>query len=131
MSCPFPFHLILGQPMKESMTEPLCRAAEVTETGREVMLRLPGGPRFLMLFRRGEVLLAYENVCPHQGMNLNWAPDRFMFSDDGLLICAHHGACFDLDTGECTQGPCKGLRLKPVAVSLRDDQVWLTAETVT
>jgi len=78
----------------------------------------------VMLFRVGNKILAYDNVCPHMGLNLNWAPDRFLVGDDGLLVCAHHGAAFDLSSGECKQGPCKGSNLSPIAIKIRDGEVW-------
>jgi nitrite reductase/ring-hydroxylating ferredoxin subunit len=112
--------------MKESTSKPLCKACDVSDTGTEVMIHALDGAWFAMLFKRNDHILAYRNACPHQGRNLNWAPDRFLFSDEGQLVCAHHGACFDLATGECTQGPCKGHRLEPVPVSVRDGEVWLT-----
>ena len=107
------------------MSQRICRASDITPNGKE--FRMPGedGPFYLMVFRRGDRLLAYHNSCPHQGRCLNFAPDRFLIGDDGLLVCAHHGAAFDLDTGDCTQGPCEGSSLRAIAISIRDDEVWL------
>ena len=107
------------------MSQHICKASDITPKGKEI--RIPGedGPFYLMVFRRGDRLLAYHNSCPHQGRSLNFAPDRFLIGDDGLLVCAHHGAAFDLDTGDCTQGPCEGSSLRAIAISIRDDEVWL------
>lgn len=103
----------------------LCQIDEVNANGKEVML--PGEPPvYLMLFHRRGELLAFHNVCPHAGRSLNWGPDQFLFSRDGLLVCPHHGASFDLDNGGiCTAGPCPGAVLKPVALEVRDKQLFI------
>ena len=36
------------------------------------------------------------------------------------IVCAAHGAQFELDTGICTLGPCLGELLTPVALNLHD-----------
>jgi len=107
------------------MKQLICKSRDVTEKGREFRIIGADGPFYLMVFRRGPELLAYKNSCPHQGRNLNWAPDRFLIGDDGLLVCAHHGATFDLASGECLQGPCKGHSLQAVEIGIKDDEVWL------
>jgi nitrite reductase/ring-hydroxylating ferredoxin subunit len=68
----------------------------------------------IILHRRAQKLLAWRNVCPHQGRRLDYVPGKFL-RDGDLLICAAHGACFSLENGECVAGPCRGERLSPVA----------------
>ena len=70
---------------------------------------------------------AWLNVCPHAGRRLDWAPGQFMCSREGLLVCAVHGASFELEGGLCVAGPCRGDALRPVAVEVRDGQVWLAS----
>lgn len=75
-----------------------------------------GGERqSLVLLRRGGRLQAWLNVCPHAGRRLDWAPGKFLVSN-GLLVCAAHGASFELEQGRCVAGPCKGASLAPVTV---------------
>ena len=102
---------------------PLCHLSEVGALGKEIRIEGDTGPQWLMLFRRNGTLTAWRNVCPHQGRALNWAPDKFLFSDDGLLVCSHHGASFELQDGHCIDGPCKGARLTAVAIRIEDDQI--------
>lgn len=103
----------------------LCPAAEVTATGKEVVLENPGQRTYLMLFRHGGEIVGYHNVCPHQGRNLNYAPDRFLFDPAGKLVCPHHGAMFDVASGICLQGPCQGAALRKVSIRITDDIVLL------
>ncbi len=103
----------------------LCKLDEVSTKGREIRVDAHKNPFFLMLFRVEDKIMAYRNICPHQGLSLNWAPDRFLVSDDGMLICAHHGAAFDLSNGKCLQGPCEGSSLQLIDILVKDDEVWL------
>ncbi|EXB20413.1 hypothetical protein J535_1163 [Acinetobacter baumannii 1429530] len=40
-------------------------------------------------------------------------------------MCAHHSAMFDITTGECVDGPCKGHYLKAVPIDVTDGVVFL------
>ena len=79
----------------------------------------------LILHRDGEHARAWLNVCPHAGRRLDWAPGKFLTSRDGLLVCAVHGASFELGAGECVAGPCRGEHLRAVPVEVRDRKVRL------
>ena len=72
------------------------------------------GAGSVVVIRRGEQAYAYRNVCPHAGRLLNWAPGRFLF-DKGRLVCAAHGAVFEVETGLCVDGPCRGSSLEAVS----------------
>lgn len=86
---------------------------------------IDGDAESLILHREGDAVRAWLNVCPHAGRRLDWAPGSFLRSRDGLLVCAAHGASFELGGGECVAGPCRGDRLRAVAVDVRDGQVFL------
>ena len=79
----------------------------------------------LILFRDGDEVRAWLNVCPHAGRRLDWAPGQFLKTKEGLLVCAAHGASFELDGGTCVAGPCRGEALRPVAVAVVDAMVML------
>ena len=65
------------------------------------------GMALLGVRRQGQVHL-YRNRCPHRGIALNWQPDGFLDSSASLIACAHHGALFLIESGECVAGPCEG-----------------------
>ncbi|MEO5566822.1 MAG: Rieske 2Fe-2S domain-containing protein [Luteimonas sp.] len=84
-----------------------------------------GAAESLILYREGEAIRAWLNVCPHQGRRLDWAPGKFLKSKEGLLVCAVHGASFELQHGQCVAGPCRGDCLRQVSVEVRDGLVFL------
>lgn len=91
----------------------------------EVEAVLDGDAESLILYRDGDHVRAWLNICPHAGRRLDWAPGQFLKSKDGHLVCAAHGASFELGRGECVAGPCRGESLRAVDVSVRDGAVWL------
>ena len=91
----------------------------------EVEAVLNGDVESLILYRDGQVVRAWLNVCPHAGRRLDWAPGKFLKSREGHLVCAAHGASFELVNGDCIAGPCRGDSLRSVAVEVRDGQVVL------
>ena len=84
-----------------------------------------GDAESLLLYREGAQVRAWLNICPHAGRRLDWAPGQFLKSKEGLLVCAAHGASFELAHGECVAGPCRGETLRAVLVDIRDEWVVL------
>lgn len=69
--------------------------------------------------------VGYVNSCPHQGTWLNIGSGEFFTEDRTRLRCGRHGATFEIETGVCAHGPCKGKSLEPVAVAVIDGEVCL------
>jgi nitrite reductase/ring-hydroxylating ferredoxin subunit len=76
--------------------------------------------------RQGDAVYAYENTCAHVGHPLNWVPNSFLTKDNTAIICASHGATFDIHSGVCFRGPCVGKRLQAVPVQVRDGIVYVS-----
>lgn len=91
----------------------------------EVEASVDGSAESLILYRDGGSVRAWLNVCPHAGRRLDWAPGQFLRSREGLLVCAVHGASFELESGGCVAGPGRGQALRAVPVTTRDGAVWL------
>lgn len=109
--------------------KPLCAIAEIADGGaHEVEADVAGIAESLILARRGEHVAGFLNVCPHAGRRLDWAPGQFLI-ERGCLICAVHGATFELPSGECIAGPCRGASLRAVAIEVHDGNVWLAGAT--
>ena len=94
-----------------------CRLEDIPDGGAiAVDVESSTGGFNLMMVRQGERVYAYHNECPHAGRRLDWSPGKFLVKD-GVIICAAHGATFDVPTGACLGGPCRsGLAGVPVLV---------------
>ena len=79
--------------------------------------------------RRGDAVFAYQNFCMHVGHPLNWQPHSFLTKDESAIICASHGALYEIETGECFAGPCKGRSLRRVDVDVREGVVYVEGPT--
>ena len=76
--------------------------------------------------RQGESVYAYQNYCVHVGHPLNWMPDSFLTKDRQAIICVSHGAIYEIDSGLCIGGPCKGKSLHAVDAEVVDGVVYVT-----
>jgi nitrite reductase/ring-hydroxylating ferredoxin subunit len=93
----------------------LCAADAIPDGGaREVFVGPQDDPLHVVLFRRGESIHAYRNVCPHFLLPLNAGPGRFILLKDGLVMCAWHSAVFRISDGAGVDGPCMGGSLEPL-----------------
>ena len=107
-------------------TVPLLALDAIADGGfAEVEAVIDGEAESLVLFREGDGVRAWLNICPHAGRRLDWAPGQFLRSKAGDLVCAAHGASFSTTDGACVAGPCKGESLRAVAVQVADGQVTL------
>ena len=79
--------------------------------------------------RRGQEVFAYQNICMHVGHPLNWQPDSFLNEDGSLIVCASHGALYEIHTGLCISGPCPGKALNNVTVEIRNGDIVVSAPT--
>jgi nitrite reductase/ring-hydroxylating ferredoxin subunit len=79
--------------------------------------------------RQGDRIFAYQNYCAHVGHPLNWSPDKFLTRDKSAIICASHGATYDIETGRCFAGPGSGGALRKVDASVRDGIIYVSGPT--
>ncbi len=91
----------------------------------EVEGGVDGQAESIILHRKGETVRAWLNICPHAGRRLDWAPGKFLMSKEGLLVCAAHGASFEMRDGACVAGPCRGDALRAVKVVIVEGEVRL------
>jgi nitrite reductase/ring-hydroxylating ferredoxin subunit len=80
--------------------------------------------------RRGAKVHGYVNRCPHQGTNLDWERNQFLDPNSPRIMCGKHGSLFEVETGECVEGPCKGERLEMVQLSVIDGDICVTGVTL-
>lgn len=69
--------------------------------------------------------VGYVNACPHEKVWLNIGGGTFFNDDNSLLQCGRHKARFDIASGLCVEGPCKGESLEPIPLALIGSDVCL------
>jgi nitrite reductase/ring-hydroxylating ferredoxin subunit len=67
---------------------------------------------------------AYLNRCAHVPIELDWFEGEFFESSGLYLMCSTHGAIYVPDSGYCAGGPCKGGKLRPIAVHEADNKIY-------
>ncbi len=82
-----------------------------------------GRPYYAFLVKQNSRFFAYANSCPHQGRMLQWMPNRFLTKDKQKIMCGAHGATFEVETGLCDAGPCRGASLRKLALKIEDEVV--------
>ena len=96
----------------------LCRLDDI-EDGAARGFRLDGDSRDrVFLVRRGRELRVYRNRCPHQGASLPWQRNAYLNAQGDRIVCAAHGAQFDITSGRCVLGPALGQALTPIDVTV-------------
>ncbi|MBS99825.1 MAG: (2Fe-2S)-binding protein [Oceanospirillaceae bacterium] len=85
------------------------------------------GQDSIFLVRRGGQVYGYRDACPHvRGAPMAWRKDAYLNAERSLIVCHAHGAEFEIETGRCINGPCRGDRLFPVALRVdADGQIFL------
>ena len=97
----------------------LCKLSDIPEGGSKGFeLESVEGTTEYFVVRKGSKVYAYENSCPHTSAPLDWIKDRFIDKDSGHILCATHGALFNIETGLCMVGPCVGDSLIPIDVKV-------------
>ena len=108
----------MARPGADSVSGSLIRLAQLPPEGMsEIELAVYGELQSIVLRRSGDRVQAWLNICPHAGRRLDYAPGQFLL-DQGRLVCAAHGASFELEQGVCVAGPCRGASLVPLAVAI-------------
>ena len=105
----------------------LCASSDLAE-GHSRAFSVAGEPLFGVR-RQGKVHL-YRNRCPHRGIPLNWAEEQFLDGSASLIHCAHHGAVFLIESGECVAGPCEGQWLDALGCQEDSQGIWLTGSAI-
>ena len=111
----------------------ICDSAAVLEGGKGI--RFPvlafGDKATGFVVRHGGKPYAYLNRCAHVPIELDWAEGEFFESSGLYIMCATHGAIYVPESGFCAGGPCKGARLRSIAVSERDGAIfWMPDDAI-
>jgi len=118
--------------METNVAYAICRMNEIPSQkakGFHLMIVDKDGsqkPFPIIVVRWGRQVFGYVNKCPHDGVNLDWERNQFLDPNGIRLMCGKHGALFELGTGNCVDGPCKGRGLTPVALAVLDGDICVT-----
>ena len=110
----------------------ICRVGDVPNNRAVgyVLVRLDENnekvPWPIVLVRKDKHIYGYVNRCPHQHIPLDFEPKQFLDSSMSHLLCGKHGAQFDIPTGHCIDGPCRGERLEPIDLIIDEGDLCVT-----
>lgn len=98
----------------------LCHLDDLPDGGSRGFDPQRGGQDTVLVVRRGRELYAYADACPHHGTPMAWRKDAYLDAAGERIVCAAHGAQFEIRTGRCTLGPCLGDALSPVPLIVHE-----------
>jgi len=101
----------------------LCNLKDIVSPGGKGF-RVGRRERFFII-RKNNKVFGYINICPHQGTPLDWKNDVFLTFKKDYILCATHGAMFEIETGECVGGPCLGRMLVPIKLRVENGKIML------
>ena len=95
----------------------LCRADDLAEGQSRGFDPWREGHDTVLLVRHGGRVYGWRDACPHHGGTpMAWRKDAYLNADRSRIVCAAHGAQFDIASGVCTLGPCMGQSLKRIDI---------------
>ena len=100
--------------MPTSGEQVLCRFDELPDGGSRGFDPDGRGQASVFVVRRADAVHVYADWCPHHGTAMAWRRDEYLNAARDHIVCAAHGALFEIETGLCVLGPCLGDRLTPV-----------------
>lgn len=81
---------------------------------------LPDGQKIFITNHDGH-FFAYQNLCPHLKIELEFLENDFLNSDHSYIQCNTHGALFEITNGYCISGPCLGKSLTKINIQVHSD----------
>jgi nitrite reductase/ring-hydroxylating ferredoxin subunit len=77
----------------------------------------------VLLVRHGGEVYGWRDACPHHGGTpMAWRKNEYLNADRNRIVCAAHGAQFDIASGKCALGPCLGQSLQRVDIFINTEQ---------
>lgn len=109
---------------------PICESSMLEEggTGVRFPVNTGGGDGSGFVIRYDNQVYAYLNRCAHVPIELDWNEGEFFDSSGLYLMCSTHGAIYTPENGRCAGGPCRGGRLRAIAVYEKNGQVFWTPD---
>lgn len=104
----------------------ICESSALADGGKGVRfpVTIHGEDGVGFVVRHEGAVYAYLNRCAHVPIELDWNEGEFFESGKRYLMCSTHGAIYMPDSGHCAGGPCRGGRLRAIAVFEKDGWVF-------
>lgn len=109
----------------------LCHLDDVPEEGARGFDPEGEGRDSIFVVRRGGAVFVYQDACPHYlgATSLPWRKNAYLGADGQFIVCAAHGAAFEIETGRCVRGPCLGDSLTGVTFHIAEDNAIFISTT--
>ena len=109
----------------------LCHAAELAEGQSRGFDPWGEGRDTVLLVRHGGAVYGWRDACPHHGGTpMAWRKDAYLNADRNRIVCAAHGAQFDIASGACTLGPCMGQSLQRIDIVITTEhEIYIPRES--
>ena len=110
----------------------LCSTQAIAE-GSAKGFNLNGGHTdTFFVVRKNNRFFAYLDICPHyNSTTLPWKRHEYTDVAGEHIVCAAHGALFNIETGACVQGPCKNQFIKKIPIQIKSEQqIWISEKTI-
>ena len=104
----------------------LCELDDIDDLeARGFVGRVDGKQRNIFAVRKAGAYYVYLNQCPHAGALIDHIQGKFFNGDGTQLRCGMHGALFQIEDGECVDGPCIGKSLTPLPSVTKEDGLYI------
>lgn len=110
----------------------LCSTHDIPEGKAKGFKIGENGKDTFFVTRKNNQFFAYLDVCPHyNSTTLPWKRHEYTDVKGEHIVCAAHGALFDIATGVCIQGPCKHQRIQRIPIRIESNQqIWISKKTI-
>src|SRR5579883_696482 len=95
----------------------LCKLDDIADGEARAFGPFDGGRTKAFVVCKGEHIHAYWDACPHYGDTpMAWRTDAYLNAAGDRIVCASHGAEFEIETGRCLLGAALGKSLRPAPI---------------
>ncbi len=104
------------------MERPIGRLDEFAEGEARAFGPFDGSRVKAFAVRKNGCLYAYWDACPHYGGTpMAWKTNAYLNAAGDRIVCASHGAEFDIETGICVHGAALGQQLETAPIEAKAD----------
>ena len=96
--------------------EALCTADEIGEGEARAFGPFDNTRRKAFVVRRNGCFYAWWDRCPHFDAPMAWRANQYLNAAGDRIVCAAHGAEFEIETGLCVHGAALASRLTPAPI---------------